>query len=583
MWNKRKIELIYHRVGILGWVFLALFLFLFVRLWYLSVLQGEWYKERSERNWVRVISLQSLRGSIYDRNGNILAEDSPRFRLVLLEGSMDFEEARKKVKEILQREIREKPREIAPGEVVLLENLSLEEVIKVEEAQNSLPGILVDSYPRRMYPGGETFSHVVGYVGRITSEELRSLASIGYEAWDQVGKEGIELFYESVLRGEKGYRKIEVDALGRVRRVIENRPARFKHSLVITLDKEFQEYCYTLLGNQRGAIIVGKPSSGEILVLISKPGFDPNALVDGLSAEEWSNLSQNEGKPFTNRALQASYPPGSIFKLLVAIAALEEGIVSSRDTFFCPGFFEYNGKLYYCWNRAGHGMVNIERAIAYSCNVFFYNVALRLGPEKIANYAQDFGLGTKSSLDLPRVKSGFVPTPIWKKQAKQEVWYPGDTLNFSIGQGYLLVTPLEIYQMLCGIANRGKIYKPHLLKGILDENGNWVQKAEGVIEKELKIRENTWNILIDGMRGVVKEGTGHLCKDVAVELAAKTGTAQNPHGKDHSWFGGFFPVDKPEVAFLVFVENGGDGSGEAARIARELINWFLKNKRESHG
>lgn len=578
MWNKEVTEKVRHRIDIFGWIVLGLFVFLFLRLWYLSVLQGEWYRERSERNWIRVIPLQALRGSIYDRNGKTLAEDVPRFRLVLLEGSMKVEEARRRLEKVLGRKLVSEPREIVPGEVVLLEDLPLEDVIKVEEVQGDLPGILVESYPHRFYPGGEVFSHLVGYVGKVTAEEFSSLGPLGYEVWDRVGKGGVELFYENVLRGKKGYRKIEVDALGRVQRVLENHPARFENSLILTVDREFQEYCYGLLGDKRGTIIVGEPASGEILVLVSKPSFDPNALVRGLSAEEWSRLTQSDAKPFTNRALQALYPPGSIFKLLVAIAGLEEKMISGQTTFFCPGFLEYNDKRYYCWNRGGHGTVNVERAIAQSCNVFFYNLALRLGPEKIVDYAQKFGLGVKPALDLPGVKEGLLPTPSWKRQTRKEPWYPGDTLNLSIGQGYLLVTPFEIYHLLCGIANRGKIYKPHLLKGILDSQGRLIKEVEGTLERETEIRESTWNLLWSGMKRVVTQGTGYVCRDVAVELAAKTGTAQNPHGKDHSWFGGFFPADKPEIVFLVFVENGGDGSGEAARIARDLINWFLENR-----
>lgn len=583
MWDKETAERIYHRIGILGWISFAFLMGLFLRLWYLSVLQGDWYRERSERNWVRVIPLQALRGNVYDCNGKILAEDLPRFRLVLLEGSMKIEEAKNKVEKVLGRGLTSEFREIAPGEIVLLEDLSLEEVIKIEEAQRELPGVMVESYPLRFYPASEAFSHVVGYVGKVTSEEFKSLGPLGYEVWDRVGKGGVELFYENLLRGEKGYRRIEVDALGRVRRVLENHPARFENSIVLTLDLDFQEYCYGLLGSHRGAIIVGVPSTGEIRVLVSKPGFNPNDLVEGLSAEEWAKLTQNEAKPFTNRVVQATYSPGSIFKLLVAIAGLEEKAISAQTTFFCPGFLEYNDKHYYCWNRTGHGTVNVERAIAHSCNVFFYNLALKLGPEKIASYAQKFGLGVKSELDLPGVKEGFFPTPNWKRQTKREIWYPGDTLNLSIGQGYLLVTPFEIYRLLCGIATRGKVYRPHLLKGILDSKGRLIKESKAVLEREIRVRESTWDLLINGMKRVVTQGTGYACRGIPVALAAKTGTAQNPHGKDHSWFGGFFPVENPEIVFLVFVENGGDGSGEAAHIANNLIRWFLEKRGVEHG
>ncbi len=575
IWDEKISEEIQHRLTVFGWICFLIFTLLVVRLWYLSVFQEEWYKEKSERNWLRIIPLQALRGSIYDRYGKVLAEDLPRFRLVLLEGSMDVKEAQRKVKEILGEEIGFQVKDMSPGEKVLIEDLPLEKVIKIEERREELPGILVESYSHRFYPAEEVLAHVIGYVGRITAEELKNLSSSGYEVWDTVGKGGIELFYESLLRGEKGYRKVGVDALGRVRSVLEHSPARLRNSLVLTVDLEFQEYCYHLLQGKRGTIIVGRPT-GEILVLASQPSFDPNTLSGGLTTQEWSRLVQSEKRPFTNRATQALYPPGSIFKLVVALAGLEEKVISARTSFSCPGFLEYSGKRYYCWNRAGHGSVNVERALAHSCNVFFYNVALALGPEKIVQYAQKFGLGTPSGLDIPGEKASLLPTPLWKRQNQREMWYPGDTLNLAIGQGYLLMTPFEVYRLLCGVATRGKIYRPHFLQAVLNREGKLIREVTPVLEREVNLRGETWDLLLKGMELVVTQGTGYACRDVPVNIAAKTGTAQNPHGKDHSWFGGFFPVDQPRVVFLVMLENSGDGSGEAAHAARRLIDWFLK-------
>lgn len=578
MWNEQMEEKVRWRTSFIFWIGLALFLVLSARLWYLSVLREEWYRERSERNRIRIVFQQALRGSIYDRRGLCLAEDVPRFRLLFLVGSGDREAVLHRLQEILGRNVVFSFRERTAGEVVLLEDIALEDVVKIEENKNSLPGVFIEAYPARNYRGREDIAPVVGYVGKISAEELEILGKAGYRVEDRVGKSGIETFYESLLRGDEGYRRVEVDALGRVVRVLDFRSPRFRYSLQLTIDWELQKECYEALGKRNGVVIIGNPSTGEILALVSKPSFDPNILSRGVSVKEWLDLAQERSNPLVTRPTQAVYPPGSLFKILVALAALEEGAVKPGESFFCPGYFEYGDRRYPCWQRSGHGRVSFEEAIAKSCNVTFYTLGLRLGPERIARYAQMFGFGQDPHIDLPGTKSGLFPTPEWKRQAVKAMWYPGDTLNLSIGQGYVLVTPLEMYLLLSTVATRGKLYDPHVLWRVLDEKGDVIREVKPFLRRNVVLRSQTWDTVIRGMEKVVTQGTGYNCRGLATKIAAKTGTAQNPHGKEHSWFGGFFPSDRPRFVFLVLVEHGGDGSGEAALVTRRIVEWILTNR-----
>jgi len=579
MWDDEMQERVNQRITYLSRLFLVILLVLTLRFWYLSILRGDWYKQKSEQNRVRVLSLAPIRGSIYDRDNQVLAEDIPHFRLIFEKGVAETEEIEERVERILGRELSPPFPERGVGEIILADQLSLEEVIKIEEVQNKLPGVMVESYPVRHYPGGEPFAHVVGYVGKINAEELKLLYSEGYEMEDRIGKTGVELEYESFLRGEKGYRRIEVNALGKVVRVLDYRHPCFKNSIVLTLDQELQKYSYELLGNRNGAIIVGDPYTGELFALVSKPSFNPQLLSRGMSTEEWNALSQNQNRPLTNRPLQALYPPGSLFKLVIATGAVEEGLTDRNRKIFCPGFLDYNEWRYPCWRRGGHGSVGIEKAIAQSCNVTFYTLGLELGADRIVNWARKLGVGQPSGIDLPGEKTAFLPTQEWKERQLKEMWYPGDTINLSIGQGYLLVTPLEMYRVVSNIATRGEVYKPHVVKEILNSKGEVIKKINPVLQNKIELKDETWDTLIRGMEEVVNSGTGWACRGLPVKLAAKTGTAQNPQGEDHSWFAGFFPSFHPQVSFLVLIEHGGDGSGEAAQVAKKLVEWWEKERK----
>ncbi|MDK2896164.1 MAG: penicillin-binding protein 2 [Candidatus Atribacteria bacterium] len=576
MWNKNPLEQTQRRITILFWIFLALLIVLSLRLWQLSVLERERYQLRSEQNRIRISPLSAPRGFIFDRNRQVLAEDLPNFTAVFVPGTVNLEEAISGLEQILGRTISTSPRERSSGEMVLVDNLTIEEVIRIEQAGEKLPGILIETFFARHYPLSEVTSHVVGYVGRVSAEELSQGKSADYSPDDFIGKNGVELFYEDILKGKKGYRRMEVNALGKVVSVLENVPPRFENSLVLTLDSEFQQFCYQLLEGKKGVILVGDPWTGEILVMVNRPAFDPNALSRGVTQEEWKEISLDPGFPLTNRAIQSLYPPGSLFKLLIAFSALEEGAVNEKSVFSCPGYLDYNDWRYWCWKRQGHGRVDLVSAIAQSCNVTFYNLGLAVGPDNIRNYAQQFYFGRPSGIDLPGEKNGFLPSPLWKRQNLGEFWFPGDTINLAIGQGYLLVTPFECWQMISLIATQGIKAKPHLLLKVLDAKGEEIWSFTPQIEDKIEAQPQTWNLIHQGMRQVVEQGTGYACRGLPVN--GKTGTAQNPQGEDHSWFGGFFPREEPELAFLVLVEHGGDGSGEAAQLSRKIVEWWIKNR-----
>ena len=581
MWNEKPKIIINHRIELFTWILLGIFVFLFFNLWYLSVLQSGFYQEKSERNRIRVIPLQAPRGIITDRYGQVLAQDIPRFVAILLPGSADPEKSRQTLEKIIKRKIEEPLRNRYSGEIVLASQMSIEEVAKVEEAKKELPGVMIEAYPKRIYPPGENVAHIVGYVGKINTEEMKEFGPTNYNNEDVIGKSGIELNYEELLRGQKGYRKIEVDALGRIVRILDTSSPRFRHTLTLTLDLELQKYCNELLAGKNGVILVGDPTNGELLAMANQPSFDPNLLVDGVSQEEWNELISNPQKPLTTRSLQALYPPGSIFKLIVGLAAQEANIAPQERTIFCPGYYEYNNSKYPCWRKSGHGRLTFENALAQSCNITFYTLGLELGPNKIVDMAKRLGFGEDTGIDLPGENHGFLPTSRWKRQKFAEPWYPGDTINLSIGQGYLLVTPFEIFQSIIAIANRGIVYLPHFLKEVQNEKGERIEGILPKVKNRIELRPDTWEILIKGMTKVITEGTGRACHDLPLPVAGKTGTAQNPHGIDHSWFAGFFPIDKPKYAFVVFVENGGDGSGEAAHRSRDLIQWIYDHRENS--
>lgn len=573
------------------------FLILLAYLFYFQVVRGKYFYQISEVNR-REIYLQSRpRGIIYDRNGKILADNRPVSVLFLSLQNLNEEtlqqtlERLEKLFNFNQRELREKINLEKEKLVLRLkEEISREEMFKLEENRTNLPGINLQIELKRQYPLNNFASHLLGYLGEINRKELNSLFLEGYRAGDLLGKSGIESVYDRYLRGEPGGIEIEVDARGRQKRIISNFSPSLGKSLVLTLDYELQRIAEEELNKEgKGAIIMLEPQSGEVLALASSPGYDPNLFIDLKKSQQITELLNASSLPLFNRAVQGRYAPGSTFKIITAITALEEKKVNLNEEFYCSGSFTLGKNTFRCWKKEGHGHVSFLPALIHSCDPYFYFLGLRCGVDLIESYAKKFGLDIVSRIDLPGEKKGFIPGKIWKRKSLGQPWYEGDTVNLSIGQGYILVTPLGLANLVAILANRGKLYQPHIVKRVIDEEEVITSKSNQpkiiweFSPKEilnLEISEETWQVINEGLKRAVAEGTGRAASISGLDIAGKTGTAENPHGEDHAWFIGYAPAENPKIAFAIFVEHGGRGGVTAAPIAKKLILAYLKNRTE---
>lgn len=552
---------------------------LFLRVFQLQVLKHPYYKVVAHRNYIQLLRLPAARGIIEDRNGLPLATNRPTFSTVVLPTGLSKKEIKSTIKKVCSMfnlnaaDVIENVEKSNPREpIIIKEDMTSWDVVSIEERLPLLPGIHILALPRRKYPYRNLFAHVVGYVGPISKEELEVLSPYGYSHFDFVGKGGIEKFYDKFLKGKDGFRSIEVDAKGKILRILKETPPERGATLVLTLDVRLQKICREELGNRPGTVILMNPNSGEILAMVSSPDFDPNFFLHP-DPQTWEKLRKNPLHPLTNRAISALYPPSSTFKLIVTFAGLKEGLLSPQTTHICPGYFRLGKDLFGCWKA--HGRVDLAKAIYESCNVYFFQEGLKIGYDKIKEYASLFGIGKPTGIDIPEELSGLFPTPEWKRRKLKEPWYDGDTCNLAIGQGYLLVTPL---QLLCAyniFATEGKCYQPHLVKMI--KRGEAVEKIKPAIISKVDAPEEIWKKIKWYLRLVTTKGTAawvnYLCK---FPMAGKTGTAQNPKGKDHAWFVGWAPWDEPVLSIVVLVEHGGSGGGVAAPIAAKIMNRALQ-------
>ncbi|MCX7719967.1 MAG: penicillin-binding protein 2 [Dictyoglomus thermophilum] len=568
-------ELVSKRIIELGLILILL------RLFYLQVYNKDFYADLSERNYLKSMVLPAPRGVIYDRNNNILAENKIVYSLYLIP-PYKFEKAKiSKLSEIVGikiediQKIYEKISPYVPA-YLLKRKLTPKEIILLEANRDSLPSFTINMEFDRSYPYGTIAAHVLGYMGEVSKEELES-EEADYSLGEKSGKYGLEASYERVLRGKKGFRGVSL-YVSKDKRIItaQKDPVPGK-SIVTSIDIELQKVAEEALGEEKGVIIVSNPWTGEILALVSHPSFDPNKFIEGFTKKEWENLIKNPDNPLNNRAISSLYPPGSIFKLIVALSALENKKVSPDDRFFCPGEYWMGKYVFKCWKKGGHGRLDFIDGIAQSCNVVFFNVGLKVGDRVIEDYARRFFLDSKTGIDLPGELRGFIPSREWKEKKLKEPWYPGDTLNLSIGQGYVLVTPIEIHAMMNIIATEGMLYKPHLVSKIIGVDG-----SEEIVKPELigkvNISPSSWSVLKKGMRKVVDEGTGLATRIPGVNISGKTGTAENPHGESHAWFSCFFPSENPQYVVTVFVEHGKSGGGRAAPIAKKVIEYIVKGE-----
>lgn len=558
----------------------VLFLLILSGIFYLQILRWPLYHNLSQKNHIRLIPFQGLRGTIYDRNGLAIVENRLSFDVVII--PQEVEEADRtygrlaQVLGISQGRIESlvKKGYFAPfAPITIASDINKDTAFRLEEMKQELPGVLVQSKALRWYVYGERTSHLIGYLSLINSEELERLRDYGYSISDLVGRSGVERLYDGYLKGKDGGMQVEVDAAGRLVKVLGNKNPTKGRDITLTVDAKLQAYTADCLAGYKGAAIVMDPNNGDILAFASSPMFDSNIFIDPNENDVAVELVRAGSRPLLNRAINGQYPPGSTFKLVVATAALETKKITPHTTFVCAGKYMVGNAEFDCWKEGGHGPQDLEQAITHSCNIYFYNVGRKTGADIIAEYAQRFGLGKPTGIDLVGESSGLVPSPAWKRAKKNENWYEGETVNFAIGQGHLLVTPLQMARVVSVFANEGSLPRPHLIKKIGDTEVSLPKP------KAVNVSKNTLDLIRSAMRQVVDsdEGTGQRARVDGVAVAAKTGTAQNPQGEAHAWFVGYAPADKPKVSMVIIIEHGGAGGYIAAEMAKKILEFMRDN------
>ena len=595
------------RIVIASFFVLAMALVLLARYADLQVTQHQDFVTNSDNNRVHIRPVPPARGVIYDRNGEILADNRPASNLTIIrERTKDLNSLITKIGSLIQlsdadikrfykRLERRRPFEQTP----LKFNLSAEEQAILAVNEYLLEGIKVSARLTRSYPKGELFAHVVGYVGRINERELRAIDSIKYSGTDSIGKVGLEKFYEQNLLGEVGSEHVETNAKGRVMRVLDQADPNAGNDLVLHLDSRLQQISYDAFDGERGALIAMDIKNGGILAMVSAPSYDPNLFVSGISQQNYDLLVNSTDKPLFNRAIRGQYPPGSTVKPLFGLIGLTNKNITIDTKIEDPGYFIMEG-IERPWRdhnskRGGHGSdVDLAEAIIESCDVFFYKMGIKTGIDALSSQSAMFGLGTKTGIDLPGEASGIMPTRKWKKESRNAAWYNGDTINMSIGQGFMLTTPLQLAVMASRIASKGNIVQPQIVKSI----NNKVQPTI-FLPSDSKIDEENWTYVHGAMKDVVHSSRGtakSISSGLLYQIAGKTGTAQvvsinadedydksklNKRQWDHALFIAFAPAENPEIAIGLIVENGEHGSSVAAPIARKVLDAYMSNREDN--
>jgi penicillin-binding protein 2 len=576
------------RIAVFQYVAVGVFLFLICGFWVLQVRDHEANNELAERNRIKTVPLLAPRGKILDRDGRVIVDSHPVFTVMLERESLkpehiepiaqglhlDPEEIRARLKRYESR-----PKYVP---LPIKQELTAGELAFVESHRDSetFPEMELIQDQRRLYPQGGLAAHSIGYVGEVSEQELNTPEFAKYSQGDIVGKAGLERQYNDTLIGTDGQRRVVVDSLGREREVLESKEFTPGRSLQLTLDLDLQAVAELAMENRRGAVVALDPRNGEVLAMVSRPAYDPNAFATRIRAEDWKQLSTNPDNPLLNRAIQAQFAPGSTFKPIVALAGLESGSIDEHFTANCGGGGIFYGRYFKCWVKGGHGAVDLHRGIVHSCDVFFYNVGNRTGIDNIAQYAEMAGFGKKTGIDLPGEAEGLMPSSRWKLRTQREKWYAGETISVAIGQGAVTVTPLQLAAAMGGIASGGVWYRPHLVR---DET-----RSESPRRGELHA-ENIAAV-VSGMYGVVNEGgTGASAQIPGVEVSGKTGSAQRVSNelaksgkltqdfKDNGWFVGFAPRENPEIVVVALLE-GGEHGNLSAPIVRDVIKSYYDKK-----
>lgn len=575
-------EKINGKIAPIGYIVVIGFLIILVRLWQLQVLQGNEFRKISESNRLRVIGVPAPRGIIFDRNGIPLVKNTPFFCASIIPGEFDNSNVGplSKLLKIPADELSKKIDRSGQSPsipVKIREGLSFNEVSFIEARRSDFPGLIIEIEVSREYIFGSTGSHLIGYLGKLSPGQARNpeFKDVPPDAF--IGQWGVEKLFDKSLRGVAGQRVIEVDALGREIRLLKENPPVKGSDLALSLDILLQKEAEKAFDGRAGALVAIKPDTGEILGLVSSPSFDPNKFAKGISTDEWTSLSQDKKLPLLNRAIQSQYPPGSTFKIIMAIAALEEGVTNNKTVVDCRGGISFGRWHFGCWRKEGHNAVALHRALVESCDVYFYEMGKRLGIDRIYDYATRFGLGRATAIPLASEKKGLIPNSRWKRETKKAQWFLGETFVNSIGQGYISATPVQMAVMMSAVSNGGNVYRPSILKD-----------AKPVLVSNAGVKTETLEEVRDALRGVVNEpsGTGWTAKSSVTTIAGKTGTAQvvglrkeskflSEKFRDHAWFVAFAPAEKPEIALSVLVEHGGHGGSAAAPIAKKAIEAYL--------
>lgn len=588
---------------------MLVFLLMLLRLWYLQVISYEDLYDRSVRNRTRMLITDAPRGPVYDRHGNLLVDNRPAFQIsVMRQDIVHRDELFQRLsslldidREALEMRWQEGLRLPVYRPVPLVLDADRDLVERVQENSIDLPGVLIEVRPVRDYPDPAAVAHVIGYLGEITEQELRASRTGDYRGGDLVGRVAIEKVYEDFLHGEKGQQLIEIDVQGRLLRMLQAQSAEPGKKVFITVDMGLQKVALDAFGDKAGAAVVLDVHSGEVLAMVSLPTYNPAQFARGISPEEWRTLINNRRNPLQNKAITGLYPPASTFKMIVALAALREGVATTDREIDCDGSFELGDSRFRCWKRAGHGPTDLKKAIRESCDLWFYQIGLELGIDKLSAAAKEFGLGSSLGFSLPGERDGTIPTREWKRQQFNQPWFGGETVIASIGQGYVLTTPLQLAVMTAALANNGKVLKPQIISRIEDWDGDSTHHFEPELIRQLDYTPEQWQAVQEGMVAVVNElrGTGRRAQLDEIQVAGKTGTSQVirrlsdeeeelltgdeniPYRhRSHGLFIAYAPAEDPQIAVAVVVEHGQSGGGVAAPVAREILRHYFEANNE---
>jgi penicillin-binding protein 2 len=585
-------------------ILIQAFLILAGRMWYIQILRGDEFERFSQSNRVRSLRIPAPRGRILDRRGRELVVNRPSFDVyVLPEDIKDSKSLSSALSlalgmepDVIKTKIMTAMQRNRYSPALLAQDINRDQLAFIEARKSSLPGVLIEINHIREYAHGKVGAAFLGYMGKVTESELKSYPNMRGD--DIIGKSGVEKGWEVYLRGKNGFIEKVTDALGRevksslFQEELERQDSVQGGDVVLSIDLDIQTAAEEALGDRSGAVVAINVRTGEVLALVSHPTFDPRDFIKGVDAKEWKGLVEDHSFPLTNRATQGVYPPGSVFKIVTASAGLKEGVIDTNTSFYCPGFYTFGKKTFKCWREKGHGRVDLHRAIVESCDVYFYNVAQRLGIDRFARYIKGFGFGTPTGIDLNE-KAGISPSRQWKSKTFKKPWYEGETIVTGIGQGYVNATPLQIAMMTAAMANGGTLLKPQIVREVISSQGKTLVEYHPQENGHLPIEERIIKIIKDALMGVVNEpgGTGRASRLDKMTVAGKTGTAQvisqGPEGakqpkkeeqKDHAWFTSYAPAEDPEIAVTVLVEHGGKGGEAAAPIAKQVLEAYLKLK-----